>query len=149
VVGETVVTYGTVVQATSTELKLVIGCGGNAATAIKWDDVRSIVFDGECQPHEATPPTAGLLPCAQARANVFNRAGFRVDNAHGEAVECLILAEVFRREVCSGFDNHMVARALLERGYLDSQPPHHTKKTPMPEVGSVRFYAIRASVLGE
>jgi uncharacterized protein (DUF927 family) len=80
---------------------------------------------------------------------VINRAGFRVDNADIEALEYLILPEVFRREVCGGFDYQMVARALSERGYLDNQPPHFTKKTPMPEVGNMRFYAIKASILGE
>jgi hypothetical protein len=33
--------------------------------------VRSIVFDGECHEHEITPPTAGLLPCSQARVPAF------------------------------------------------------------------------------
>ncbi len=80
---------------------------------------------------------------------VINRAGFRVDDGDGEAVEYLILPEVFRREVCDGFDSRMVARALSERGFLDCQPPHLTKKPRLPEVGSVRVYAIGASILGE
>jgi putative DNA primase/helicase len=80
---------------------------------------------------------------------VINRAGFRVDDGDGEAVEYLILPEVFRREVCEGFDARMVARALSERGYLDCQPPHLTKKPRLPEVGSVRVYAVKASILGE
>jgi putative DNA primase/helicase len=80
---------------------------------------------------------------------IISRAGFRVDHRDGEAVEYLILPEVFRREVCEGFDSRMVARALSERGYLDCQPPHLTKKPRLPEVGSVRVYAVRASILGE
>ena len=78
---------------------------------------------------------------------VINRAGFRKDDATGIALEYLILPEVFRCEVCAGFDHQTVARALLDREYLDNQPPHQTKKTRMPEVGSVRFYAVRASIL--
>jgi putative DNA primase/helicase len=78
---------------------------------------------------------------------VINRAGFRVDGGNGDALEYLIFLEVFREEVCQGFDHRMVAKALLTQGYLDSQPPHHTKKTSMPEVGNIRFYAIRASIL--
>ena len=80
---------------------------------------------------------------------VINRAGFRVDDVDGEAVEYLVLPEVFRREVCAGFDYRMVANALLSRACLDNETPHLTKKTRMPEVGNIRFYAIRASILDQ
>ena len=80
---------------------------------------------------------------------VVNRAGFRVDNANGEAEQYLILGETFRQEVCNGFDYRAVAHALVERGYLDCQPPHLTKKPRLPEVGSVRVYAVNASILGD
>lgn len=71
VVGETAATYGTVVSATQTQVNLKIGCAGSATTAVKWDNVRSIVFDGECHEHDVSPPTAGLLPCEQERVNAF------------------------------------------------------------------------------
>jgi len=80
---------------------------------------------------------------------VMNRAGFRVDGANGEAEQYLILGETFRREVCDGFDYRAVAHALVERGYLDCQPPHLTKKPRLPEVGSVRVYAVNASILSD
>ena len=80
---------------------------------------------------------------------VINRAGFRVDQKNGDAVEYLILPGVFQNDVCQGYDYRMVANALLKRGYLVNQPPHLTKKTPMPEVGNIRFYAVNASILGE
>lgn len=71
VVGEAAVTYGTVVSATPTQLNLKIGCAGSTTTVMNWDDVRSIVFDGECREHDVSPPTAGLLPCEQERVNLF------------------------------------------------------------------------------
>ena len=80
---------------------------------------------------------------------VVNRAGFRSDDADGDAVEYFVLPEVFRRDVCAGFDHRMVARALLKRGYLERESQHLTKKPRLPEVGSVRVYAVKASILGE
>jgi len=80
---------------------------------------------------------------------VVNRAGFRVDNANGEADQYFILPETFRREECDGFDYRAVAHALMERGYLDCQPPHLTKKPRLPKVGSVRVYAVNASILSD
>jgi uncharacterized protein (DUF927 family) len=79
----------------------------------------------------------------------IDRAGFRVDGEDGEASQYLILPEVFRREVCASFDHQMVARALLQRGYLDREPPHLTKKPRLPEVGRVRVYAVQSAMLGE
>ena len=80
---------------------------------------------------------------------IINRAGFRVDGEDGEAVEYLILPEVFRGEVCEGFDYRAVAHALLQRGHLDREPPHLTKKPRLPEVGSTRVYAVKSSILGD
>jgi uncharacterized protein (DUF927 family) len=77
---------------------------------------------------------------------VINRAGFRIDEG-GETVQYLVFPEVFRREVCEGFDHQTVAKALAERGHLENQPPHHTKKCRLPEIGLVRVYAINSSLL--
>jgi uncharacterized protein (DUF927 family) len=80
---------------------------------------------------------------------IINRAGFRVDGEDGEASEYLILPEVFRSEVCESFDYKAVARALLQRGHLECQLPHLTKKPRLPEVGSIRVYAVKSSILGD
>jgi uncharacterized protein (DUF927 family) len=80
---------------------------------------------------------------------IINRAGFRVDGDDGEVSEYLILPEVFRGEVCEGFNYLAVARALLQRGHLDCEPPHLTKKPRRPELGLTRVYAIKSSILGE
>jgi hypothetical protein len=51
--------------------------------------------------------------------------------------------------VCEGFNYQSVARALLQRGALDCEPPHLTKKPRLPELGLTRVYAIKSSILGE
>jgi uncharacterized protein (DUF927 family) len=80
---------------------------------------------------------------------IINRAGFRSDDSDGDALEYFVLPEVFRRDVCAGFDYRMVARALLKHGCLERESQHLTKKPRLPEVGSVRVYAVKASILGE
>ena len=77
---------------------------------------------------------------------VFNRVGFRVDE-DGETTTYLILTEVFRGEVCDGFDCRTVLKALDARGFLETQPPHLTKKCRLPEVGNIRVYAVKSSIL--
>ncbi len=81
VVGETTVTYGTVVSATAGQVNVRIGCSGEGTTPIRWDEIRSIVFDSECREHEVNPPSAGLLPCTQARI-----AAFRIYPGGGQPV---------------------------------------------------------------
>ena len=80
---------------------------------------------------------------------IIDRAGFRVDGEDGDVSEYLILPPVFQRDVCEGFDYRAVARALLQRGYLDREPPHLTKKMRVPELGSSRVYVVKSSILGE
>jgi putative DNA primase/helicase len=80
------------------------------------------------------------------REKVINRAGFRVDE-DGETTTYLILTEVFRNEVCDGFDYRTVLKALDARGFLETQPPHLTKNCRRPEVGNIRVYAVKSSIL--
>ena len=77
---------------------------------------------------------------------VVNRVGFRVEE-DSETTMYLILPEVFRREVCEGFDFRAVAKALEARGFLETQLPHLAKKCRLPDVGIVRVYAVRSSIL--
>jgi len=77
---------------------------------------------------------------------VINRAGFRVDQ-DGETTTYLVLTEVFRHEVCYGFDYRTVLKALDAHGFLETQPPHLTKKCRLPEVGNIRVYAVKSSIL--
>ncbi len=51
----------------------------------------------------------------------FNRAGFRKENSDG-LMEYFVLPEVWRSEVCAGFDHRAVARAMAERGLLLPSP---------------------------
>ena len=96
------------------------------------------------QPSKVRRVDGNLIP-----EKVINRAGFRVDQKNGDAVEYLILPGVFQSDVCQGYDYRMVANALLKRGYLVNEPPHLTRKTSMPEVGNTRFFAVKASILRE
>lgn len=70
VVGDAAVTYP-VVSATSALITMKTGCDSGVPITIPWGQVRSIIFDGECREHEITRPTAGLLPCSQARLPAF------------------------------------------------------------------------------
>lgn len=95
-----------------------------------------------------------------------NRAGFRKyrdatdENGNpvyydGEAanraveVELYVLLEVFRQEVCKGFDHRAVSRLLAERGALITEGQSYTRKERLPGLGNVRCYRINLNALGE
>jgi uncharacterized protein (DUF927 family) len=95
-----------------------------------------------------------------------NRAGFRKyrdatdENGNpvfydGEAsnraveVDLYVLPEVFRQEVCKGFDHKAVSRLLAERGSLITEGQSYTRKERLPGLGNVRCYRISLNALGE
>ena len=104
--------------------------------------------------------------------NAQNRAGFRrmIDadgkpiktnsdhqRAFGETmhpddgvqttVEYYIFSEVFRTEICKGFDYQAVARALREGGHLKTDGEgRFDYKARLPGVGEVRCYRIKPSI---
>ena len=82
----------------------------------------------------------------QITERVFNRAGFKRETTEGDT-EFFVLKEVFRNELCAGFDYRMVASALERCGALDRQPPECTKIVRLPELGRVRVFAVKASAL--
>ena len=105
-------------------------------------------------------------------AKTLNRAGFiRMINADGEpiksdsqhaveygermpavlgegvSVEYFILPEVFRSEVCKGFEVQTVCRVLAEHGVLHTERGHHTVKPRLPGLGPTRCYRIKPDLL--
>jgi uncharacterized protein (DUF927 family)/5S rRNA maturation endonuclease (ribonuclease M5) len=76
--------------------------------------------------------------------SIRERAGFR-HRAEDDSVEYWVFCEVFRQEVCVGFDYRAVCRAL---GYhLRREDAHFTVSRPLPEIGKQRVYCLRASIL--
>lgn len=64
-----------------------------------------------------------------------------------------IFPEVFRAEVCAGFDHKLAARLLLDRGWLrgeregDRVRPDRKERTPLD--GSMRFYCFTPKALSD
>jgi len=77
---------------------------------------------------------------------IVDRAGFKRTDGAGET-EYLVLPEVFRVEVCKGFDARLVAHVLAERGWLDSSADRNQVKVRVPELGSIWVYAVKASIM--
>ena len=59
----------------------------------------------------------------------------------------LVVPEVFRRDVCAGFDPKMVLRNLRAQGYLDHDRGRFDKSVRLPGVGKRKVYAIKARIL--
>jgi len=78
---------------------------------------------------------------------VLNRAGFVKPDIDGKISEYFIAPEVFRGEVCKGYDYRMVARALQSRGLLisDKKTDCLTRRMRTPE-GNLGFYCISTQI---
>ena len=71
-----------------------------------------------------------------------NRAGFCRTGSAGER-EFLVLPEVFRREVCHGFDARAVTKALLARGWLEPDKAGKAQRREiLPGLGRARCYVF-------
>ena len=71
--------------------------------------------------------------------------GDKMSPTNGESVsaEFFILPEVFRGEVCRGFDHEAVCKVLAEHGCLMmNEPGRHAKKAKLPGIGQSRCYHI-------
>ena len=77
---------------------------------------------------------------------VLNRAGFRCADDNGLNDEFLILPEIFRREICAGFDYRAVARLLIEKGMASSDAGRLDTKKKLPGLGRVRVYHVLPSI---
>jgi uncharacterized protein (DUF927 family) len=79
---------------------------------------------------------------------VVNRAGFVKPDADGNITEYFISPEVFRREVCEGFDYEAVAKMLRNEGLLDVDKDRARNQIQIrtPE-GRIRVYAVKSTIL--
>ena len=80
----------------------------------------------------------------------IDRAGFRKSDGEG-GIEYYVLPEVWRSEVCLGFDARVLSRVLVERGLLipdssDEKPQSRHRLPGSP--GPVRCYHLASSILG-
>ncbi len=71
IVGTSDLLYGHIAAISSEGVQIATGCQAGSPTFIKWDQIRSVVFDDNCQPHNVNPPSAGLLPCNEQRQSLF------------------------------------------------------------------------------
>jgi uncharacterized protein (DUF927 family) len=68
-----------------------------------------------------------------------NRAGFR--DYEGDGWTYFILPQVWREEVCKGFDANAVAREMIARGWMDKgEHEHLARKCSVPGEGDRRRY---------
>ena len=83
----------------------------------------------------------------EATEKVINRAGFLARDREGKIKYFYVLPEVFRRDVCTGYDAETVAKALLDRGLLEAEKGRLQKKPRIAGHGSPRVYAIKPAIL--
>ena len=78
----------------------------------------------------------------------INRAGFRRTDTATEETEFFILREVFRVEVCKGFDYKVVCRLLDGLGCLAVEGKSYDRKERLPLMGNTRCYRVNSKIWG-
>ncbi|MFZ2828698.1 DUF927 domain-containing protein [Hydrogenophaga sp.] len=71
-----------------------------------------------------------------------------ISNPEGESVEFFILPEVFKSEICKGYDSEAVARVLRDRECLQAKEPgRFTVSMSLPGgIGKARCYHVNARI---
>jgi putative DNA primase/helicase len=82
----------------------------------------------------------------EERRDVINRAGFR-KHADGAGWTYYILPEVWRTEVCKGFDAKAVGREMADRGWLETEAKQLSRKERIPGEGLTRVYVVPSAFL--
>ena len=75
--------------------------------------------------------------------------GDKMPSVVGErvSVEYFVLSEVFKTEMCQGFDPQAVARVLVEHECLTvKEPGRYSVKERLPGLGSARCYRITPTI---
>lgn len=84
----------------------------------------------------------------ELEAKTYNRAGFK--KAEGDRVEYYVLEEVFKNEICQGYDWKLAAKILVEKKYLKpSSDGKSTRTESLPGIGRVRCYRFERIPIGK
>jgi putative DNA primase/helicase len=75
----------------------------------------------------------------------MNKAGFRQKN-HESNLEYYCYPEVFKAEICKGFDYKAVARLLIERGFMKGDGKNLQPKVNLPGEGRKRVFHILPTI---
>lgn len=78
----------------------------------------------------------------------MNKAGFREKNAEGN-LEYYCYPEVFKAEICKGFDHQAIARLLIARGFMKGDGKHLKPKVNLPGEGRKRVFHILPTIWGD
>jgi len=78
----------------------------------------------------------------------MNKAGFREKN-DDEKLEYFCYPEVFKAEICKGLDYRVVARLLVDRGFMKCDKGRLDTKRDLPGDGRRRIFHIRPTIWGD
>ena len=80
--------------------------------------------------------------------DTVNRAGFKrpVSEDNGASLEFYVLPEVFKRDMCKGFDYRDVVKVLKAHGFIKTDKGHLTLSHRLPMLGKTRCFLILPSI---
>lgn len=79
---------------------------------------------------------------------ILNRAGFYQTDSTGLRI-FLVLTEVYKNELCKGFDQRTVTRVLLQAGWIKPAPDGKASHKPrIKGVGTPRLYIFTTKIWG-
>lgn len=73
---------------------------------------------------------------------IYNRAGYSIKKNNERLF--LVFPEVFKNEICKGFNHTKICQAAIAKHWIKPQHPHHTQRLRNP---NGRFYVFTNSVI--
>lgn len=127
----------------------LVGRGGTGAME-EWraiEQVRRILErDGDSR---FDPLGGNTDPNLDGTEDIRNRLGYKKRNAQ-DLWEYWVLPEMYKSELCLGFDTKFVTKTLKDRGYLKVGSDGKTQVTMnLPGIGSKKVYVILPTILGD
>lgn len=92
------------------------------------------------EPPEGTP----VVPASHGRSTI-NRAGFKRASAGG-GFEYLVLPEVFKREICKGYEPGTVTKVLIAAGWIKPDGGGRASRSERTPAGKSRVYVFTSKL---
>ena len=123
---------------------------GGTGNAEERDMIRQVVEYLERNGESRFTPWARAEKADEHMPDTVNRAGFKrpFGEDYNASIEYYVLQEVFKRDMCKGYDYRDVAKVLKRHGFIKTDEGRRTLTARLPTMGKTRCYLIQPAIFG-
>ena len=83
---------------------------------------------------------------SQYQMEYLTRGMYAINEGNGASLEFYVLPEVFKRDMCKGFDFRDVGKVLKQHGFIKTDEGRHTLTHRLPMLGKTRCYLVLPTI---